>query len=108
MEKEWPWYLQSWFEEKPADYKYYDNDAKMFNEEFIPVMKKTIGTKAFKKEVIKYVSKPNIKRKQDLQITMTSIWIFHIQYYREQRGQKFVAEDVFKVRIPQEIKNLSK
>lgn len=82
-----------------------DVEARTFYVEFMPLYKKYSGTKQLRKHIIQYLSTHEIKRKDDFRGQLICMWIEHIIEYRESNNIPFKAEDVYKIKVPQEILN---
>ena len=108
MEKEeYPWYIQHWIEVPNENtQKIMDDEAKEFVKTFYPLYRKHVGTKKLLKDIKDYLATHDIKRKEDFKIQLVCMWCDHIHYYRDLHGIEFKAEDVFKIKIPDVIKNI--
>lgn len=102
---ELPWYLEE-YAISAKKKQFQDKEGEEFNRDFMPLYLKYAGTKHLIKHIRNYINTHEIKRRDDLRFTLVMMWCWHIQYYRERRGIKYVPEDVFKIRIPKEITNL--
>jgi len=103
------YYLENWFEDiSKEQFEKMDEEARTFYTEFMPLYKKYVGTNQLLKHIRSYLKTHIIKRKEDFQIQITCMWIDHIHFYRDKNGVSFKAEDVFKIKIPKEIKSLTK
>ena len=86
--------------------EYADNMAKEWAEIFRPNFEKLKGTKKLRRFIKEYVETHKFERPQDLKLSLTCYWIDHIQAYREKHGKTFEPDDVFRVKIPDFIKNI--
>ena len=98
-----PWYIKHWMEEKDENYPWRDEEARVFNLEFMPLYRKYVGTKKLLPLIREYINTHEIKRKDDFRFQLICMWCDHIHYYRDLNGIPFKAEDVFKIKIPKEI-----
>lgn len=83
-----------------------DDEAKVFQKEFMPLYIKFSGTKQLKKHLLHYIATHDIKRKDDFRGQLAMMWIEHIIEYRRLNNIPFSAEDIYKIKIPQEILNI--
>lgn len=100
-------YLKHWFKNiSEEQIKKMDEEARTFYTEFMPLYKTYVGTNQLLKHIRDYLKNHVIKRKEDFQIQLTCMWIDHIHFYRDKKEINFKAEDIFKIKIPKEIKSL--
>lgn len=107
-----PWYIDQWREDyekrKTKDpSEYCDQEAFEFNRDFMPLYLKYAGTKALKRHLRDYIATHDITRKKDFRFQLTCMWVEHIQFYRERNGIPFKPEGIFKIQIPDIIKELN-
>lgn len=99
-----PDYIQDYLvQPKPQEWEQMDDEAKAFQTDFIPIYGEYAGTKGLLPRLRNYLNTHEIKRKDDFRLTLIIMWCYHIRYYREKQGKEWKAEDVFKVKIPEEI-----
>lgn len=97
-----PWYIKHW-EEKKDTSVFMDEQAEIFNKEFMPLYIKYVGTKKLLPCIREYINNHTITRKDDFRFQLICMWCDHIHYYRDLNGIPFKAEDIFNIKIPKEI-----
>lgn len=86
--------------------EYADNMAKEWAEIFMPNFNILKGTKKLRRFIKEYIETHKFERPYDLKISLTYCWIEHIKEYRGKHGKTFEPDEIFKVKIPDFIKNI--
>lgn len=86
----------------------YDDDAKAYCQDFVPLYAKYSGTKKLLPAIKEFLKTHDLKRKEDFCMQFTMMWIYHIMLCHKYHNLDFQPEDIFKIRIPKIIKDLGK
>lgn len=86
----------------------YDDDAKAYRQDFVPLYAKYSGTKKLLPAIKEFMKTHDLKRKEDFCMQFTMMWIYHIMLCHKYHNLDFQPEDIFKIRIPKTIKDLGK